>query len=438
MVKLKRLKIERYRNVKPGTELHFRDSFNVLLGKNGTGKTTLLELIARLLSWDFSQFQHEPCDIEYEVVESQSRVVVRLRVEQTPREQNPAERFLPHRHMGLEDMAGQLPETGSLTASLDVTAEDLVTGARYLLRVAGSNISLGTEKTDPFHEERFEYPLLVKGVLSNISRSLSKFEQTLEQRASTDGSFIVPFIGIQALKRFDESLGFFEHIPEILSTAFFYEQGVVYPASLEFPHELASNLEDVLDKHRDTDELSFDSKGDSSGFLQRIIALLDFESAQFRLRCIKRDTKPVRMARFGDAWFSFQRKDGSTTNHTLLSYGQKRLLAFYYYLACNPYIVVADELVNGMHHEWIEACFEDMGERQAFLTSQNPLLLDYLWFESAEEVRSSFVLCRAELNEGREQLVWENMSEQEAEGFFSAYQVKIQHVGELLRTRRLW
>jgi len=141
---------------------------------------------------------------------------------------------------------------------------------------------------------------------------------------------------------------------------------------------------------------------------------------------------------FGNIRFDLTRRDRSVINHTVLSYGQKRLLSFYYYLACNLACVVADELVNGMHHEWIEACLEDLGERQTFLTSQNPLLLDYLGFGSAEEVRSSFVLCRSELRGDREILHWENMSSEDAEGFFSAYQVGIQHVSEILRTRGLW
>jgi recombinational DNA repair ATPase RecF len=51
MVKLKRLKIGKYRNVKPGTELRFRDSLNVLLGRNGTGKTTLLNLMVQFQTW---------------------------------------------------------------------------------------------------------------------------------------------------------------------------------------------------------------------------------------------------------------------------------------------------------------------------------------------------------------------------------------------------
>ncbi len=47
MVRLTRLKIDRFRNVKPGTDLRFGPTFNVLLGKNATGKSTLLDVIAR-------------------------------------------------------------------------------------------------------------------------------------------------------------------------------------------------------------------------------------------------------------------------------------------------------------------------------------------------------------------------------------------------------
>ena len=54
MVKLKRLKIERYRDVEP-CELRFSDRFNVLLGPNGAGKTTLLELISKVLRTNLAE-----------------------------------------------------------------------------------------------------------------------------------------------------------------------------------------------------------------------------------------------------------------------------------------------------------------------------------------------------------------------------------------------
>jgi hypothetical protein len=173
-------------------------------------------------------------------------------------------------------------------------------------------------------------------------------------------------------------------------------------------------------------------------FLERVIQLLGFRSAKLRLQRTARRTEPQETIDFGNLRFDFTKHDRSIINHSQLSYGQKRLLSFYYYLSCSPACVVADELVNGMHHEWIEACLNDLGERQAFLTSQNPLLLDYLGFESVDEVRSSFVLCLSELQGEREILRWENMTAEDAEGFFSAYQVGIQHVSEILRTRGLW
>jgi hypothetical protein len=142
--------------------------------------------------------------------------------------------------------------------------------------------------------------------------------------------------------------------------------------------------------------------------------------------------------RFGHAEFLFSGLGGAVFNHRSLSYGQKRLLAFLYYLDCNPSFVIADELVNGLHHVWIEECMKAIGDRQAFLTSQNPLLLDYLYFESAEEVKQTFILCRAEPDGDRERMIWRNMTGDEADMFYSAYKVGVENVGEILRTRGFW
>ena len=135
--------------------------------------------------------------------------------------------------------------------------------------------------------------------------------------------------------------------------------------------------------------------------------------------------------------FQFTRR-GAIFSHEALSYGQKRLLAFLYYLAVNEHIVIADELVNGLHHEWITLCLQQIGERQAFLTSQNPLLLDYLPPGSVEQAQQRYILCRSEPTEKGEELVWENMPAEEAERFFRAYSVGIQHVSEVLMSKGLW
>ena len=142
--------------------------------------------------------------------------------------------------------------------------------------------------------------------------------------------------------------------------------------------------------------------------------------------------------RFGHAEFLFSGLAGVEFSHNFLSYGQKRLLAFLYYLDANNEFVIADELVNGMHHDWIRACLDQIGNRQSFLTSQNPLMLDYLPLESAEQVQKSFIQCKAEVGADTIQVVWSNLATDDAEELFADYQVGIQHVGEILRVRGLW
>ena len=86
----------------------------------------------------------------------------------------------------------------------------------------------------------------------------------------------------------------------------------------------------------------------------------------------------ISISTFSHVDFFSTSSNGEIISHDLWSYGQKRLLSFLYYLECNPNIVIADELVNGLHHSWIEAAMKKLETRQSFLTSQNPLLLDYL------------------------------------------------------------
>lgn len=63
---LERLKINQFRSIEPGTELCFSEGLHVVLGKNATGKSTLLDLIAAALALDFDRptFREEPLDLE--------------------------------------------------------------------------------------------------------------------------------------------------------------------------------------------------------------------------------------------------------------------------------------------------------------------------------------------------------------------------------------
>ncbi|MCY1073653.1 AAA family ATPase [Archangium lansingense] len=431
-LKLKRLKIEKFRNVKPGTELHFRDSLNVLLGRNGTGKTTLLNLIVQLLRWDFSQMLEEEFALEYELETPDGTMLLRVRNEVLERL---GLDFL--RMLGTESPVERAGSSGELRIMLP-SQEQLS------LSFKGSKLWMELPDEAPPIAIEYSSPLVGEAMLGNMFLAMDRlFDARREpEEGGRWGRVLISTFPLFRIRRFDESLAYLEHITKSPSLFKTIRQGegsdYVTTSGEGEPGGFAGHVRRTIKSAPDIDEVRLNTADTSASFLKRVVELLGFQSAQMRLQRTARTPPPNEQLIFGNLQFDFTRQDGSIINHSVLSYGQKRLLAFYYYQACNPGCLVADELVNGMHHEWIDACLEDIGDRQAFLTSQNPLLLDYLSFESAEEVRSSFVLCRTELHEGREQMVWENMTAEDSEGFFKAYQVAIQHVSELLRTRGLW
>ena len=64
MVRLASVEFTKLKNVRPGTRLTFSDAGAVLLGKNGTGKTTLLQYLVALCTADISAFvSDEPFDV---------------------------------------------------------------------------------------------------------------------------------------------------------------------------------------------------------------------------------------------------------------------------------------------------------------------------------------------------------------------------------------
>ena len=79
MLKLRRLRVEKFRSLARGADLLFSDGINVLLGQNGTGKTTLLELISSVVRCDFSALQEEEFAIEYEMAVGEIVISVSLR-----------------------------------------------------------------------------------------------------------------------------------------------------------------------------------------------------------------------------------------------------------------------------------------------------------------------------------------------------------------------
>jgi energy-coupling factor transporter ATP-binding protein EcfA2 len=418
MLKLRRLRVEKFRNVVPGTEIRFSDGFNVLLGQNGTGKTTLLELISSIVRSNFIDLQGEEFSIEYEMAVGEIAVVVELR---------------NRRYEGTPPLV--LGETWRPS----MQARIVNNGSTTVLHRENGHLHVNGDLVDAPELG----PLLVPGVV-NTTIALHGLGGLRD--------LVIPFLKSAETVRFDESLDVFRTVmtparalagmhllrSPTNPTPFFLPG--VWPSSPTIPHSLAVKLEPQYQADPTASRFMFSDQ--DLEFLGSAVRTMGFDVGQASIDVLARrstNRQAMDYIEFGNLTFRFQFEDGGDmVSHDRLSYGQKRLLTFFCYLDMCPDVVIADELVNGLHHAWITAAIDAVGERQSFLTSQNPLLLDYLPITSPEQVRASFIFCRSDRGDRRPRWLWENMSENDAAEFFAAYDVGIEHVSEILQSRGLW
>ena len=182
------------------------------------------------------------------------------------------------------------------------------------------------------------------------------------------------------------------------------------------------------------------SKDRNASPLPKALEILEFKEIEMRFDLDLDDPRPggEQPFSYGGPRLSFTKRDGAFFVREKLSHGQKRMFGFLWYLACSEQVAIADELSNGMHYAMAQAALEAIGERQAFLAIQDPMLLDPLTFDSAEEVALSFVSCSTVQDGGRERWRWASFTEDQARTFFDAYEVGIQHVSRILHTWELW
>lgn len=423
MFKLKRLKILQYRNVRPGTELRFDDGLNLILGQNASGKTTLLAMLSAVCCSMFDDILDDEFALEYELRGARFTVTAKVshrRAQPSDRDHvfGAGARWEDDYEIVLDDRVSQTqtkivssPVPGASGQSIVTSSVDLESDwsfiAAVVMGLGGDWVACGTEILQSFV-------------------SAYRFDESLDCfKAMTGESLDEPGVAtpITARVRMIEHRG----PPESVVL----EEGFV-------PRALAVAMRQGFSSGApNRAPLVLGEAG--RAFSTRLARLLDVDGVSIVPNVVEHGATSRGRSLFIKGFtFEVTRTDGTTIRHDRLSYGQKRLLSFLYYLECNPYVVIADELVNGLHHRWIDACMEAMAGRQAFLTSQNPLLFDYVTFDSVEQVQSSFVTCKLEIVDGREQMVWQNMTAQEAGIFFEAYEVGIEHVGDILITRGLW
>lgn len=449
MAWLKRLRVNHFRQVAPGTEVWFDRGFNVLLGPNGAGKTTLLKLVAMAASGNFAGLAREAFDLDYDLEFAGASLSVAVRNDPEsapsgkPRERRPG--FLK---------GGEILPTWSWEAEvrMDGIAEPFWVRAKADRAETNVHDPDGglTEATrcvmpDPFSAHFLNVPLW-----SMLRDAEVRFQREQPGRKA-DWSL---FWGLVAIGRFDEALGGFEAMMGRYSSPLAGD--CLQPVRIAFDHlpehddrgrEIVHVPRGIGVFVREPPLLSFSKNltlpHTDVPFLSRAVELLQLRWAKISIELF-RPPPDTRSDWYGHelSYTSLAFKLGLEGDAFLtqdeLSFGEKRLLSFLFYLAARPQIIIADELENGLDEAWVKVCLRSIGSRQCFLTSRSPVLLEHLPFASVEQVQRRFVVCRRERERRARHQRWARLDESQAEALVRAHAEHPREVAAALAKLGLW
>ncbi len=433
MLQLRHLKILRFRSVEPGTELVFNAGHNILLGKNGTGKTTLLKLIAAAASASFHEFQEEEFEISWVMMLGGHELQCAASHRREPRTSG---------QMALApELARMTKQPWHSHFEMTVSERGAQTG-----RVTWMDGQLKTEREGQIETYSTQSSFISQPGSDFLSHIV--LEDLVRRKGGNLLLHPALFGFVRTVPRLDESLVWFHR--EIVRAAKLTISEMkalpdvppIFPQNFGIPSGFFTHL--YQEKSNGRREY-VEATSEEQPMLKRACDALGFIHCSLRVEFERSENgSPTlqnveRTLHYGNVRFFFTKKDGTRLSHAHLSFGQLRLFAFLYYAELFSGVIVADELTNGLHHAMIKLCLETIGDRQSFLATQNPLLLDHIGFTSAEEAQRTFILCdMVEKDPAQEVMLWRNMSAEEAADFFGDYEVGIQHVNDILRTRGLW
>lgn len=406
MVKLSRVSIQRFRAVRPGTDLRFRNGLNLIVGRNGSGKTSLLELVSAIVTMDFSPLKTEEVDVRFEAVFDGDEVSAQVVQTKSSEADASPDGVLRTLELKLKPKGDADP--------LKVH----VRGQHMTIERAGTVAYDGAAAFDPATRPGM-------ATLLDLVRQLAARQPLSQTRTLLAASRLGRAV------RHDEALDYLGRIflgqPEI----YLMPSEGTGPVALSFL--VAEWILDGIAAHAASGAKPpyLIPAGDESTFL-RILAALGLQSATAAVELVEQAESGA--GQFRLLGLGLVRPDNTMIDLRKLSFGQKRLLSLFAYLAANPNLAVIDELTNGLDAAWIRLCVEQLGRRQSFLSVPNPLLLEHVDFDSGEELRRSLTLCH--VTDG--QLTWSELDEKPANAFYRSWKAGPAEFAAMLKTKSLW
>jgi energy-coupling factor transporter ATP-binding protein EcfA2 len=422
-MKLTRLVLHRFGDALPG-ELRFGEGLHLVLGENGTGRSTLLELLAHVLAGDFSSYAGQPFALDYEMSLPGVELAVSVRhgadVSSDFRVRAPDTAAAP-----AVEVAG---ESATALRSLRAPADSGTPGSGLHARVevelalsqpastlrmcaTGAGIAWEVDGVAAW-TQGMEWSVLDRPVWVLLMLSVPRLGKELRERLHG----LLRHVFLLGPARFDEGLEAYARLREV-HFGLELREGELAPLGLmHLPPWLARALRERVERAPLGDALEVEAEEAPDGFLARFCALAGFRGGRVRLGVLdaQRSADGGGRVELGGLSLRLTREDGAEVTEAGLGWGQRRLLTFLYYLDLNADFCVADELPAGLHPRWLEACVSALGQRQAFVSGAGPLLAELLPPLPAEALRRALVVCRRALVEGRERYAWEHPTAEQA------------------------
>lgn len=427
-MKLTRLEIHGYRDIPPGTALTFGPSLNLVLGESGTGRTTLLELISTVLRGDFSALIPEPFSLAWRL--ERPGMVLDLTARNAPPSAGHTPVVVPRGALALPAPKPEAELEPFLQADLQLDAP----ATRLVMRADASGLACDVDG-QPAYSRGMHWSVLDRTVWTLLFMVAQYIDRGMKDRLKE----LLRVTFLLAPSRFDEGLGMFERMGAVRYAMEMHGDDVFPLGLMALPTWMPGWLRQRVAEAPPPEALELSHAEHPHGFLARFVALAGFATGTLRVELLeKRTYEDGGRLGFGNFNFRFTRRDGSEVTQAQLGYGQKRLLSFLYYLDVNEDFVIADELANGLHSRQVEACLAGIDARQAFLTTQNPLVFEHLSFASAAELRASLIHCAVPHGDGPERRRWSQPPPEVAARLFGALREGPPAFAALLRTLGLW
>jgi energy-coupling factor transporter ATP-binding protein EcfA2 len=437
---LRSLTIHRYEQFRDCPRVELSPDDNLILGINGSGKTSLLRLLAAVLRWNYDALLGQPFDIEFEQVlevdGADTRVSIEGQVRYQPaqpavKQQSQGRRVVRSKYEGFKAQFDIHHNRGSrCTVRVDEeTMHVMVEGSQeqpaatstssWIAGGFASMMKALVESDDPLVGD-----LLVRAVydLDDVVSSTFVVRETDIDFAQLTEHISYRYSLFSIVDR--------EALPEVEIRQWFPLLVAVVAGAAE--RQKDHGYFAPVAYERDA-QASFWPHWD----MRALLAALDAQSISFRPE-IQKTEKTNEGARLEGKGVEIRVRFPSGTEiiDAGLTFGQKRLITIALgALSCGGSPLLVDEIDNGLHPGLLEKTLELIRGRQTFIASHNKLVVDLLDYDSPEDICRTIHICRRN-PDGTQSLV--ALSDDQVHEVFEKIEVGIMNPSDVLLREGLW